>query len=124
MTSLRAFALFAAGVLLIEAAMVELEKVSPEVGRWGAPLFAIEFVVLGVLVRRFTPLVPSLIGAFGGAIVYVTIGYWVAGYVGEGRTAWVWLGSPVVLTMATMYFFVLMAIGIGVASVRRPRSTA
>jgi hypothetical protein len=124
MTSLRAFAVFAVSVLLIEAVMVELEKVSPQVVRWGAPCFAIEFVILGVLVRRFTPLLPSLIGAFGGAIVYVTIGYWVAGYVGDGKTVWVWLGSPVVLTIATMYFFVLMAIGIGAASVRPRGSTS
>ncbi len=54
---------------------------------------------------------------------YVTLGHWIAGALFDGTSAWVWLGAPPVIALATTYFFALIAIGVGAASVRLPGRT-
>ncbi len=119
----RAVAAAVVSVLVLEAFMVELEKGIPVVAQSGALWFALLFVALGFGLRRFVTTESALIGALGGAIAYVTLGYWIAGYVDSGTIAWHWLGHPATMAIAAAYFFTLMAIGIGVASVRLRRRT-
>jgi hypothetical protein len=110
-------------VLVLEALMVELEKVIPFVARWGALWFALLFVVVGFVLRRFTTTESALIGALVAAIAYVTLGAWIAGYLVDGTIAWHWLGGAMTMAIATVYFFTLMVVGIGAASVRLRRKT-
>ena len=119
----RAIGAAVVAVLVLEALMVELEKVLPIVAQWGALCFALLFVVLGFALRRFTSTQSALIGALVAAIAYVTLGPWIAAYFANGTIAWHWLGHATTMAIATVYFFTLMVIGIGAASVRLPRTT-
>lgn len=121
MTLFRVMALCLATVLVGEALMVELEKGIHLGDPWGPLVFAMLFIALGFAVRRKASIWISLVGALVAAIAYVTIGYWVAGFVGSGMTKWRWLGSPPVLIIATLYFFTLTAIGVVAASIKIPR---
>jgi uncharacterized BrkB/YihY/UPF0761 family membrane protein len=100
--------------------MVEIEKAIPIVsGRWSALSYAVLFVVFGFAVRRVTSTGSSLLGVFAAAIAFVTLGYWIGGYLtGTPRG---WLGAPVTIAIAALYFFTLMAIGVGAASLRLRR---
>jgi hypothetical protein len=119
----RAIAVAVVAVLLIEAIMVELEKAAPIVAQWGALWYALLFVALGFVLRRFTSPGYALCSALVAAIAYITLVHWILGFLASGVTGWVWLGPPGEVVMATVYFFVLIAIGIGAASVRLPRRT-
>ncbi len=110
-------------VLVLEALMVELEKVIPIVAHWGALCYALLFVVLGFVLQRFTSTQSALIGAFVAAIAYVTLGRWIAAYFVNDTIAWHWLGDATTMAIATVYFFTLMVIGIGAASVLLRRKT-
>jgi hypothetical protein len=119
----RAIALAVVAVLLIEAMMVELEKAAPIVAQWGALWFALLFFVVGFVLRRLASIGSALFSAFIAAIAYVTLGHWILGLLASGVAAWIWLGPPGVIVVATVYFFALIAIGVGAASVRLPRRT-
>ena len=62
-------------------------------------------------------------GALVAAMAYVSLGVWVAAYLGNGAIAWHWVGNAMTMSIATVYFFTLMMIGIGAASVRLRRRT-
>lgn len=124
MMLLRTIAGAVVAVLLIEAVMTEVEKAAPiAADRWGALWYALLFLALGFVLRRFAPTGSALWSALVAAIAYVTLGHWIARFLWSGVTAWVWLGAPPVIALATTYFFALIAIGIGAASVRLPRRT-
>jgi hypothetical protein len=110
-------------VLVLEALMVELESVSPIAGRLGALWYAVLFVVLGYTARRVASTGQALVAVLAGAIAFVTLGNWIAGYIGGGRIAWRWLGPPTTIVTAMLYFFALMAIGIAAASLQLRRKT-
>jgi hypothetical protein len=119
----RAIAFAVVAVLLIEAMMVELEKAAPIVGQLAALWFALLFAGLGFVLRRFASTGAALVSGLVAAIAYVTLGHWIAGYLADGATAWVWLVSAIVVAVAAVYFFALIAIGIGAASIRLPQRT-
>ena len=110
-------------VLVLEALMVEIEKAIPIVAQWGALWYALLFVGLGFVLRRFISTEPALVGVLVAAIAYVTLGAWIAAYLQNGTIAWHWLGHATTMAIATVYFFTLMVIGIGAASVRLRRKT-
>lgn len=110
----------AAAVLIVEALMVELEKVTPNVGGSSSVLYyALLFIAFGFTVRRLTSTASSLLGALAAAIAFVTLGYWIAGYLTARHGGW--LGPPMTTAIAAISFFSLMAIGVGAASLRRWR---
>ncbi len=110
-------------VLVLEALMVEIEKAIPIVAQWGALSYALLFVVFGFVLRRFTTTESALFGALVAAMAYVTLGVWIAAYLGNGTIAWHWLGNAMTMAIAAVYFFTLMVIGIGAGSVRLRQKT-